>query len=330
MYDNDKKKYHFEATTDLKTRIQEIFGKEFSENLFEVKIEKNEYSLYGFIGVPTFNKPSSHFQYFFVNNRFVKDKIFSYKARVRRMLDSTKSKLNKLKSEIDVKLAIRKLKNHRVRCTRQEYDDYINKLMIFRKDIINYSNETLDIVKHVEKMLTGSVSDSDVAYVNNKTDVLNDLNMKCLDRSNELSALKDNLNAEEGESSKTLAELGYTDSDLDRMIKTNEEFFHTFDLLDDSVRKLTELNNKLVAKAKQNGTQTTEDFKTVGFGAGIMLVGNIPTAVILTVGKLCGNAPLITNSWASAIALPFFIAGVIVAGLMSIGSVIVGGQVIAD
>ncbi len=81
LYDNDKKKYHFEATTDLKTRIQEIFGKEFSENLFEVKIEKNGYSLYGFIGVPTFNKPSSHFQYFFVNNRFVKDKIFSLALR---------------------------------------------------------------------------------------------------------------------------------------------------------------------------------------------------------------------------------------------------------
>jgi len=81
LYDKGKKKYTYEATDSLQQRIHDIFGETFSENLFEVKIEKGKYSLYGFIGVPTFNKSSSNYQYFFVNNRFVKDKIFALALR---------------------------------------------------------------------------------------------------------------------------------------------------------------------------------------------------------------------------------------------------------
>ena len=81
LYDKDKQKLLYEATDNLFQRIKDVFGEEFAENLFEVKIEKGKYSLYGFIGVPTFNKPSSSYQYFFVNNRFVKDKIFSLALR---------------------------------------------------------------------------------------------------------------------------------------------------------------------------------------------------------------------------------------------------------
>ncbi len=77
LYDNDRKKLSYEATDNLLQRIKNVFGEEFAENLFEVKIERGKYSLCGFIGVPTFNKPSSSYQYFFVNNRFVKDKIFA-------------------------------------------------------------------------------------------------------------------------------------------------------------------------------------------------------------------------------------------------------------
>lgn len=81
LYDKGKKKFTYEAIDDLKQRIKNIFGETFSENLFEIKIEKGKYSLYGFIGVPTFNKSSSNYQYFFVNNRFVKDKIFALALR---------------------------------------------------------------------------------------------------------------------------------------------------------------------------------------------------------------------------------------------------------
>jgi len=81
LYDKGRRKFSYNATNNLKQRIKDIFGETFSENLFEVKIEKGNYSLYGFVGVPTFNKPSSNYQYFFVNNRFVKDKIFALALR---------------------------------------------------------------------------------------------------------------------------------------------------------------------------------------------------------------------------------------------------------
>lgn len=81
LYDKGKKKFMYEATDSLQQRICDIFGETFSENLFEVKIERGKYSLYGFVGVPTFNKSSSNYQYFFVNNRFVKDKIFALALR---------------------------------------------------------------------------------------------------------------------------------------------------------------------------------------------------------------------------------------------------------
>lgn len=81
LYDKGKKKFTYEATESLQQRITDIFGETFSENLFEIKIERGKYSLYGFIGIPTFNKPSSSYQYFFVNNRFIKDKIFALALR---------------------------------------------------------------------------------------------------------------------------------------------------------------------------------------------------------------------------------------------------------
>ncbi len=81
LYDKGKKKFMYKSTNSLQKRIHDIFGETFSENLFEVKIEKGKYSLYGFIGVPTFNKSSSNYQYFFVNRRFVKDKIFALALR---------------------------------------------------------------------------------------------------------------------------------------------------------------------------------------------------------------------------------------------------------
>ena len=78
FFDKDKKKFSYPSTDSLLARIKEIFGEEFSENLFEVSYNQGGYSLRGFVGVPTFNKTSSNYQYFFVNNRFVKDKTFAY------------------------------------------------------------------------------------------------------------------------------------------------------------------------------------------------------------------------------------------------------------
>lgn len=76
--ENDREKAYYRATDNLMDRVQDIFGESFVKNLFEVNAERAGMHLHGYIGVPTFNKSSGSSQYFFVNNRFVKDKIFTY------------------------------------------------------------------------------------------------------------------------------------------------------------------------------------------------------------------------------------------------------------
>ncbi|MBE6447327.1 MAG: DNA mismatch repair endonuclease MutL [Alphaproteobacteria bacterium] len=75
--DGNRKEITYQATNDIRQRIIDVFGEIFIENTFFVDVCYENLSLKGFLGVPTFNKSSSNRQYFFVNNRFVKDKIFS-------------------------------------------------------------------------------------------------------------------------------------------------------------------------------------------------------------------------------------------------------------
>lgn len=75
--DSDKEKLYYKKTDDLKQRINDIFGDSFIKNVFAIDAEKDSLILKGYIGVPTFNKASANYQYFFVNNRFVKDKVFA-------------------------------------------------------------------------------------------------------------------------------------------------------------------------------------------------------------------------------------------------------------
>ncbi|MDR1560990.1 MAG: DNA mismatch repair endonuclease MutL [Holosporaceae bacterium] len=76
--ESGKEKYCYNRTDDLLTRIKDVLGESFTDNTFAINCQKDDLKLYGFVGVPTFNKSSAGYQYFFVNNRFVKDKIFAY------------------------------------------------------------------------------------------------------------------------------------------------------------------------------------------------------------------------------------------------------------
>ncbi|MDR2645999.1 MAG: DNA mismatch repair endonuclease MutL [Holosporaceae bacterium] len=78
FFDNDREKFFYTKTNNMRQRIYDVLGDFFEENTFEVKAEKDKLKLQGFIGVPTFNKASGSYQYFFVNKRFVKDKNFAY------------------------------------------------------------------------------------------------------------------------------------------------------------------------------------------------------------------------------------------------------------
>ncbi len=77
FYDADKCKARYEKTDDIKTRVNDVFGNQFAENLFAITAQSGDLKLRGFVGVPTFNKASANYQYFFVNNRCVKDKFFA-------------------------------------------------------------------------------------------------------------------------------------------------------------------------------------------------------------------------------------------------------------
>jgi DNA mismatch repair protein MutL len=72
-----KVKFHYKATDKLRDRLADVLGTSFLDNVFEINTQSDELKLCGYIGVPTFNKASAEHQYFFVNHRFVKDKIFA-------------------------------------------------------------------------------------------------------------------------------------------------------------------------------------------------------------------------------------------------------------
>jgi DNA mismatch repair protein MutL len=60
---------------DHLARISQILGAEFRDNAIEIDAEREDVSLKGFAGVPTFNRGNSGHQYAFVNGRPVQDKL---------------------------------------------------------------------------------------------------------------------------------------------------------------------------------------------------------------------------------------------------------------
>ena len=76
---SDEKKKRLELKPILSNnkieRITDVIGKEFSDNAVPVDIQKEDIHLNGFIGIPTLNKSTAASQYFFVNNRPVRDKV---------------------------------------------------------------------------------------------------------------------------------------------------------------------------------------------------------------------------------------------------------------
>ena len=59
---------------DRLARIAQVIGKEFRDNAIEVEAEREDVSLSGFAGVPTFNRGNAAHQYVFVNGRPVQDR----------------------------------------------------------------------------------------------------------------------------------------------------------------------------------------------------------------------------------------------------------------
>lgn len=62
-------------------RIIDVCGKKLQDNIIRVEAEREGYHLTGFISLPTFDVPSVKSQHFFVNGRWIKDKLFGHCIR---------------------------------------------------------------------------------------------------------------------------------------------------------------------------------------------------------------------------------------------------------
>jgi DNA mismatch repair protein MutL len=71
------------AITELQQeqRITEFCGREFLKHAMKVEIEAHGLRLWGWVGLPTFSRSSADLQYFYVNDRIVKDKLVAHAVR---------------------------------------------------------------------------------------------------------------------------------------------------------------------------------------------------------------------------------------------------------
>lgn len=79
LYDNTHKVFDYPPSEH---RIQDVLGDEFASNLCKVSACEGELSLEGVISLPTYNRGNAREQYFFVNQRHIKDKILATAVRL--------------------------------------------------------------------------------------------------------------------------------------------------------------------------------------------------------------------------------------------------------
>jgi len=81
---NRKVIYQLRPALDLpeqQQRLSMLCGKAFSESLIQIEVDIGELKLSGWVALPTFNRSQADMQYFFVNQRIVKDKLVSHAVR---------------------------------------------------------------------------------------------------------------------------------------------------------------------------------------------------------------------------------------------------------
>ena len=60
--------------TALRTRLEQVLGREFVDNAMEIDAEREEVRLYGYASLPTFHRGNAQHQFVFVNGRPVRDR----------------------------------------------------------------------------------------------------------------------------------------------------------------------------------------------------------------------------------------------------------------
>jgi DNA mismatch repair protein MutL len=68
-------------SADHRLRLATLCGKAFAESLVEIEADIEGHRLTGWVALPTFNRSQADMQYFFVNQRAIKDKLISHAVR---------------------------------------------------------------------------------------------------------------------------------------------------------------------------------------------------------------------------------------------------------
>ena len=75
---------HLQAANDRTSserRVAEIFGPAFMEQSLYIEYEAAELKLWGWVGLPTFSRSQADLQYFYVNERMIRDRIVTHAVR---------------------------------------------------------------------------------------------------------------------------------------------------------------------------------------------------------------------------------------------------------
>nr|WP_297708376.1 DNA mismatch repair endonuclease MutL [uncultured Butyrivibrio sp.] len=74
---NKDDKFSTSGNGDLKELIYRIYGRDVSVSVRPINVSENGVTIEGYLGEPTLNRSNRNFEIFFVNGRYVKDKIIS-------------------------------------------------------------------------------------------------------------------------------------------------------------------------------------------------------------------------------------------------------------
>jgi len=77
---NGKPRHHY-RTAELPQRIQAVLGDEFISSVARIDEQAADIRLHGFVALPAYSRASRDTQFFFVNHRFVRDKLIAHAIR---------------------------------------------------------------------------------------------------------------------------------------------------------------------------------------------------------------------------------------------------------
>lgn len=78
LINSDKEIINSQASGDLMVRIGDLFGKSLVKDLISISVEVNKMKLSGYISRPSFNTSRKQYQFFYVNNRCIKNKMSNH------------------------------------------------------------------------------------------------------------------------------------------------------------------------------------------------------------------------------------------------------------